>query len=197
MAELEATVKVKLDTDQAKAELQGFTKEGRATADRINEDVSGKRGRGGLGGGLGLGIGVGLGVQAARSVAGGLTAGFGDVFGELTSPFRAQADAFIGGPEARARARARQETTALFNRQVGESNNTDAAKQHFNNILESRIRAEELGASRINEALGGGRGVDSNGEGAIDKVINPIVTAIKEGFTDIISAVGGTGGGGR
>lgn len=190
MAQQKAKVRVKLDTSQAKAQLQGLAKEGEATAGRISDRLSkGSSISGNLAKGATLGAGFALGAGAIKSVGSTLTSGFSDVFSEGISGLTADFDGAIGAPDARARQRALEETRGIFAGSVGQTGQLSDARGYFNSVLKFR-QQEEAGKNRIQSELGGLGGKGGEREGIIGSVVDPLVGAIRDGFQGLIDFLG-------
>ena len=194
MAAKEAKVRVRIDTKQAKEGLRGLGKEGAAAAGRIGRDVGG-RGGGQAGGGLRrgfmLGAGLGLGVRAARAIEAG---SIGAVVGELFAGKAADFDKWIGAADSRGRKAARQEIVGSLAEITGRTKDTSDAAAVYNNILPRHLARSE-GAALIEQRLAGGRGSDPEGQGVLDKLLDPILSTIKSGFDDLVKTFGGHGRG--
>lgn len=108
----EVKIRVRLDTRQARGELDGFVREGAKTAGRVAGRLRRSVGRGlGL---VGAGAAVGTGLAAVRGAS---ASGLGDVIGEHFGALGAQIAETIFGSldeEARATKSAREETIQAF-----------------------------------------------------------------------------------
>lgn len=198
MAKQEAKVKLRIDTSKAKADLQQVTKEGEATTGRISRRMRERGGGGAAGGGLrGFGLGAGVGALSATAIGAGrraVSGGLGDVFGEVFAGATATADAFLGGPEARAKRQARDEAKVAFKSIVGREGFSPDMIDYHQTILRERFK-DEKGASDIEKFLTGGvEGSVKEAREVLDKLIDAIVGAIKEGFYEIISRALSFGG---
>lgn len=193
MAQQKAKVRVKLDTSQAKAQLQGLSKEGEATAGRISDRLSkGSSISGNLMKGASIGAGFALGSSAVKSVGSIVTGGIGDVFSERIGGLAADFDAAIGATDARARQRTLEETRGLFAQSVGERGSLSNATGYYNSVLKLR-RQEEQGKSRIQIELagsGGGKGKGSDADGLVGSIVDPIVGAVRDGFQGLLDLLG-------
>lgn len=188
----DAKVKVTLDTKKALEDLRTLIREGETAAGRISGKAQGK-GRGAAASDLGKGFGLGAGFALGRKIAGsvGIFSSIGDVVGEAFSGVRADFDAWSTAPLSRARSAARAETVQNFALQAYHSNSTTDAKSYFNTILRAKHIPQQQGASDINKALGGSRGVDPDLKGPLDKLIDAVVTEISDGFTSVLKALFG------
>jgi len=167
----EATVRLRLNTRQAKAELRDLNKEARKSSGRITSGI--RRAVGSGMGAVGLGGGIGLGLAAAR---GATQSGFGDVIGESFGAIGAQLnDFFLGDMDDKSRAirKAREETIAAFGFQAGAKEGIpDGAKQFFDNRV-SEFTQEEIGRSIFE------KNEDFRGP-AIDDILSRITTSLGE-----------------
>ncbi len=152
MADREVKIRVRLDTAEAKAELQGLVGAASAAGQRAFDSGAAGGGGGGSGGGatgfgiagalgggiraLGLGAGIGAGIGLARSAIGGAASGAaGDVFGEAFGPIGNAISQFMFGglpAEARAGSAAREEAIAAYGYQVGMNGDRSGAKSFYN-----------------------------------------------------------------
>ena len=158
---METKIRVRLDTRQAKSDLNSLTREGIATAGRV-----GSRLRGAVGAGLnrslgaiGLGGGVGAGLAAVR---GATESSFGDVIGEAFGGFGEEFERDLGlqnlGEQARASKSAREETIAAFALQAGQLGRVPpGAKAYFDQIRQIRAQ-EEAGRNIFEDPANGFRG---------------------------------------
>ena len=131
----EAKVRVRLDTKQAKADLEDLGKQGAGTAGRIG---SGIRGSFGLGSSMAGGAVGGFLESRARGIAGqfqgAASAGANDILGEYTNMVGAMAGKAIFGdlsPEARARSMARESTIQAFGPLGRDAHNNPSALRFF------------------------------------------------------------------
>lgn len=112
MGRSETKVRVRLDTRQAKGELQGFVRESARTAGKVAGGISAAVGRGiGL---VGVGGLIGTGLAAVKGPVG---SGIGDVLGEAFGGVGARISDWAMGdlaPEARASKSAREQTKNAF-----------------------------------------------------------------------------------
>lgn len=193
MAQQKAKVRVKLDTSQAKAQLQGLTKEGEVTAGRISDKLSkGSSISGNFSKGAALGAGLSLGAGALKSAGSSLRSGFGDVFSEGLSGFGADLAGAIGTPDARAARSAREETQNIFGASVGRTGSLTDATNYYNSVKKFKEQ-EEVGKNRIKSELGGvGRGNNKgkDSEGFVGSIVDPVVGAIRDGFQGIVDLLG-------
>lgn len=186
----EASVKVALDTEQAKRDLRELGKQGEATARRID----GRSGRGGAGGSLAKGFGLGAGFALGKRVAGsvGVFSAIGDVMENAFSGVTAKVDSAIGAPDARAKKSAREETVQNYALQVGMGSDLSQAKSFYNQVLNLKHRPQQEGAAALNSALGGDttrkKGED---KGVFDGFIDTIVGSIDSGFELLRSVISG------
>ena len=171
-----ATVKVRLDTRGAKADLKGLTKEGEATAARVNKDVGGF-GRAATMGAV-AGAGFGLAQRAASRVAGFMP----DVISEGTAGFRARIDDALGGVDARASRGAREDTKAAWSEIVGRMKDpqvTPEIRNYYNNVKGLK-EITERGNTEIDKAFGGD---------IIKDAFEGLTKTITEGFDKIKAAL--------
>jgi len=171
-----ATVKVRLDTRGAKADLKGLTKEGEATAARVNKDVGGF-GRAATMGAV-AGAGFGLAQRAASRVAGFMP----DVISEGTAGFRARIDDFLGGGDARAARGAREDTKAAWSEIVGRMKDptvTPEIRNYYNNVKGLK-EITERGNTALDKELGGD---------VIKDAFEGITKTITDGFQTIVKAL--------
>ena len=145
----EAKVRVRLDTSQAKAELDNLTHDAAKTAGKVGSWVRGKVSRGlGL---VGLGTAVGTGIAAIRGATEG---GIGDVFSEALSPLGTQLERALLGDlslDARASKAAREETIQAFGAIAGAQNRVPPeARSYFAAI--KGLRMQEENGRRLFEA---------------------------------------------
>ena len=186
----EAKVRIRLDTRQAKQDLKGITREGRATSGRVADSLrAGGSAIGGLARGLGIGAGIGAGIGIARRI---VADPISEVLGEATAGIRADFDALLGAPEARgkkaAREIAKQNLAELYQRE-------GISRKQLDSYYQQQLRMtmpREIGRTEIDRALGGGR--KEGDEEAADKAVNRIIEAINNGFQKIIDAVGAVSG---
>lgn len=149
MVRNETTIRVVLDTTQAKGELQGLTRRSAATIGRISSSLRQSVGRG-LGV-VGLGSGVGAGLAAVR---GATESGFGDAIGEAFGGIGAQiSQALLGNlpAEARAARSAREETIQAFGALVGETGEIPAGARNYFDQIRSLRQVEESGRLKIEQ----------------------------------------------
>lgn len=184
MAQGDAKIRVGIDTGPALRGLRDLGREGKATSGRINERLN----RGGAVEGFKVGAAAAFGFGLVKKTASAF-GGIGDIVSESTSGLRADFDSLVGGPKARAQKQAREQSRESFAFSVGLSGDTSDAKAFRNNILPNIQRREE-GRTRIDQALGGGRGLDDKDRSDVDKLITTIVEAIRDGFGSIISVIG-------
>lgn len=150
MAQDEAKVRVRLDTQQAKAELDDLGKKGQVATNRIGAGVR-RAVKGGLRA-IGLGAAIGAGVQAVRGAA---SSGLSDVVGEMFGGYGSQFESFVFGNlsvDARADRTAREETKAAFGMIVGAAGKDapipPGVKSWFDSVQSLRYQ-EELGKQII------------------------------------------------
>ena len=139
----ETRVKVRLDTGQAKADLDGLTREASRTAGRAGGRIRAAVGRGlGL---VGAGAAVGAGISAVR---GATESGVGDVIGEAFGGYGKQLEQFFLGnmaDGAKADRSAREATIQAFAAQVGANNGVipPGAKEYFDQVRSLHMEREE------------------------------------------------------
>ncbi len=182
MADSEATVKVRLDTKQARADLAALGVEAKAAAGRVtnklNAPAAGRGVSGGLGRGFGIGAAAGAGFGAAKGLARSLVGNpISEVVAEARSGIDATFAAGVGQPEARGRRRAREEARALF----GRSGDIQGAENHFNAIKGWRVE-EEKTMNEIDQRIGG---MDLRDTPA-GKMATDVIKAISDGFDKMI-----------
>lgn len=189
----EAVVRVRLDTGQAKRDLDDLLngKGGGGGVPGISPEGGGGGGGrgGGLGRGFGLGVGGALGLGAIKSSSMGA---LGDVAGEFIAPLGANlSNTFFGleDDRARARATAREQTIAAFGQLA--RTNKEGAYQHFLGL--SKIEEQkEFGASAIREDYRfyrGGDDFDERNNNFIDHIVSKVVGAIESGFNNIWNSI--------
>ena len=172
----EATIVVKLDTSEAERKLRGIGREGETAAARVSDSVTEKQGGSGGIGALALGTGIGIGVMGARAV------GRSAFFEGATAGLRAGLSDLVGGPEARASQRVREEAKATMGH-VAHTMGPSGIQEATRGIRQIYLQ-EEKGKSLIDQALGG--------EGAkavmtkVEESGRSAVGAIKSGFDSLI-----------
>lgn len=172
-----AEVKVDLDTDPAKAKLRELAKEGEATAGRVSNAAGG-----GLGRAATIGAIAGAGFGLAQRAASRLTSFAGDFISEGTAGNRAQLDALLQNPQARAAATAREQTKAAYAEYVGRMQTpqvTPEMRTYFNNVR-GIAELTERGNSVIDQELGGTMITDA---------LDVVKEAIMSGVERIVDAV--------
>ncbi len=187
-----ANVKVELDTKPAQKKLRDLSRQGEATARRVSGGT-GEGGTTGFGSGIVQGFGVGAGFGIGKKIAGsvGVFSAIGDVIGDATSGIVADIDAGITAPQARARKAARDETVQAFSLHAGLTGDTSGAKEYFNTILKAKHLPQQMGASQLNQALGGSRAVSPDLKGPLDRLLEGIIEKIGSGFDMILGALTG------
>jgi hypothetical protein len=160
----EAKVKVKLDTRQAKADIDALGKGGAAAAGRVNDRLNrpsgvaggGRAGRSPATGGpsvgrsFGAGAALGAGVAVGQGVFSFIKNRAAETIAEATSGTEAMLQAGLGVPEARGLRRTREEAKAIF----GRSGDVEGAVSWFNSVKGLRI-AEEKTNNEIDQRIGG------------------------------------------
>ena len=188
-----AKAKVRLDTKSAERKLRDIGKQGKAAAGRVQQKAN-EGGGVGFGGGFGLGAAAAVGVGAAKRAAGSMFGSVGDIIGEKTAGLRSIGDAALGGPEARGRKQAREETAdawAEIAARTGDGN-SPAIRAYHKNISDMRVKTEQ-GRNKVEQILThGGSTIDS--EDPFDKILDAIVGAIQDGFLNLITRLTGFGG---
>ena len=127
----EATVKLRLDTRQAKGDLRQLTKEADKTSGRIGGGIRRAVGKGM--GAVGLGGGIGAGLAAVR---GATSSGLGDVVGESFVQLGAQLNEFFLGDmddKARSIRQARESLKEAFGYQTGIHSRIPPGAENFFN----------------------------------------------------------------
>jgi len=189
----DAKIRVSLDTKSAEADLRDLGKQGEETAARINQQAKGGGGNTGAGGTFKKGAIAGVGFGLGRRIAGatGFMGSINEVISETFSGQAADFDKWVGAAKARATKGARDETaqnTALLAYHTGD---TTASKAYYDQVLQVKHMPQQIGAANIQKALGGGRGESPDGMGPIDKILENITGAIKDGFNGITKLIGG------
>lgn len=179
-----AKTRVKLDTRPAKERLREIGKEGKAAAGRVNESVN--RGRLGFGHGFGLGAAAAIGVGAARRAGGSMFGAIGDHISNLTAGTRAVFDAGLGGPTERGKKQAREETANAWAEIVARTGDAHASnvRNYYNQIKELRVKTEQ-GRNAVEQILTRS-GKPLSEDDPLDKVLQAIIDAIKDGFGQLI-----------
>ena len=190
MALDDARVRVRLDTDQAKAELADL--QGRA--EKTSGNVSGGIRRA-LRRGLGA-VGVGAAFQAGVStVKGATSSGFGDLVGELLSPLAAQLNETILGDlddEARATKAAREQLISSFGQVIGHTNNIPAGAQQLFDQTKQIMMEKERGRSLVEQDERFGLNTDP--KDVIARIIEGFGNAVKAGLQWFWQKLTGSGG---
>lgn len=141
MVNSDATIRVVLDTSQAKSELRDLVRQSAETSGRASSTLR-QRINQGLGV-VGLGTGIGAGVAAVR---GATESGIGDVIGESLGGLGAQlAQTFLGSldEDARATRSAREETIQAFGAIAGQTDRIPpGARDFFNQVKSVRLQEE-------------------------------------------------------
>jgi hypothetical protein len=175
----ETKVKVRLDTKQAKGELDGLVRRGKRSAGKITDNVRGVLGKG-LGA-VGLGAGIGTGISAIRSAT---QSGVGDIMSEQFGAYKAMAaDMFFGtlNEDAKASRSAREETIQAFGAIAGARGEIPPEARQFYNSIKTLRMEEERGRELFE--------MDSQFRGApIEKIIDRIMG----GFGEMVSEAIGT-----
>lgn len=170
----ETKVKVRLDTRQAKGQLQGLVRESASAAGKVASGIRSTVSKG-LGA-VGFGAAVGTGIQAVR---GATQSGTGDVIGEALGGIGHQvAEFFLGdlNEDARASRAAREETIQAFGALAGARGEIPpGAKQFFEGVKTLRLQEEK--GRELFEADGKFRGPG----------IGDIVDRIMKGVGELVS----------
>ncbi len=180
----EVLVRVRLDTKQAKAELDVLRKEGKKTGEEVGRGL-----RGTLSAGLratGAGAAFGVGLQAVQSATRG---GVGDILGESFGLWSAKlADWTLGdlAVDARATVRAREEVSQTFAYVSGVRDGIPPqARAIFEQIKTVRLHQEKgLMMFQMDEAMRG-----PGLEEASNKIADRLATALKDGLRDFFSSI--------
>lgn len=149
----DATIKVRLDTREAKGDLRGLVRSGQRAAGSIGGTAAGlARGIGGFGlARLGaIGAAVGGAFAIGRPLLGSTFSGIGDVTGEALGGIGAQINEFFLGDlddKARASKRAREETIAAFGIIAGQQGQIPKGAEAFFNQIKALRTQEERGRS--------------------------------------------------
>lgn len=170
----DATIKVRLDTKPAQAELRSLGKEGQAAAERVSANVN--KSDPTTGGLFGAGIGAGLGGRAKGVVKDIFARGIADAKALLLMKPLAVADAKLLGPEARGIREGANEVRDTFSYQVQQSGSTKDALQHFGNRLPYHTGLQK-GANQIDQDIG---------QMLLDQGVKKIIEAVGENADKII-----------
>jgi hypothetical protein len=209
----DAKIRVVLDTRQAEQDLHDLGREGENTASRVGQNTrggggggggggrggggrgagGGSRGGGGSGGMFRKGAMAGFGFGVGRRISGavGIMGSIGEVVTETFSGQAADFDKWIGAAKARAMKGAREETAQNMALMTYHTGDTEAAKSYYNQVLQVKHLPQQMGGAEIQKRLAGGRAESPDGMGLIDKLIDRITGAVKDGFNGIIGALGG------
>ena len=193
----EAKVRVRIDTQQAKADMASLGRSGKEAAgrvgDRLNKPsaaagrgggIKGRPGGGGrIGGGLGLGVGLGMGIGIASSVGKAALSPIGEVVAEGRVGFDAIAADAVGAPEARGKRRAREEARSIF----GRSGDPEGAVGYYESTKDWRIQQEKA-MNQIDQRIGGKELVED-----AKALSSSVVGAITTGFDRLIELIGTIG----
>ena len=147
----ETRIRVRLDTSQAKAEMDNLTRKGAATAKglsaKVRQSVGSELGKFGSGALVGAAIG-----SVASGLKGSTTAGFGDLISEVTDPLGARLNDYLLGTaddEARARRSAREEVSQAFSSIIGQTGTIPPQVYTYFDHLSGIKLYEEKGKSLI------------------------------------------------
>lgn len=186
----ETKIRVRLDTSQAKAEMEGLKRKGAATSKSLSAKVRESLGSslGGFSASALAGGAVGGAVGALRGSSAG---GAGDILGDTFGPIGAQLnELFLGSAddEARARRTARDDTVQTFAAVVGQSGVVGPqVKTYFDQVSGIELQ-KERGKSLIESdpRFGGNETTDF-----IDKLATAIGDAIGTAFTSLFGPLVG------
>ena len=189
----EAKVRVRLDTANARKDLEELAK--MAEGVRVPRGGGGpgspSTGEGGGGPGLFQSLGIGAGIATGAALVGSVSrSSFGDVAGEFLGPIAANlSNAIFGEQDDRARAQraAREQTIQTFGSHA--QYNREAALNYYNQIAELNLNKEK-GASAIREDPRFYQG-DRNAKSLTDLLAEAISKAISDGFRNIQSFLEG------
>lgn len=139
---METKVKLRIDTRQAKSELNSLVRESKSSASKVAAGIRSTVGKG-LGA-VGFGAAAGTGMAAVR---GATQSGVGDVVGEALGGIGAQvAEFFLGDLDEKSRASksAREETIQAFGAIAGARGEIPpAAREFFTNVRSLRLQEEK------------------------------------------------------
>ena len=183
MAIEEMTVRVRLDTRQAKADLRGIGKEGLAASRRVGG--GGREVSGGVARGFASGLGIGAGLGFAKRFLGGI---IGDPIAaakrEAASGFRAKVEGALGVPEAMARKTRREILKDQFLISAGDPAGQARMVSHAEAILPQLI-AKETSDNLIDQIIGGYSPEEVRSAGT------RIGNTIRDGMQDLVNALFG------
>lgn len=148
----EAKVRVRIDTAQAKADLQGLTQNAAAAGGRIGDSVRSAFGRGIQS----INPVSGVGGATASALRSPLQTGVSDVVGEAFGGWGVAAERFfLGdmGAEARAARSAREDTIATFGTVAGMTGRVPQAARNYFEQLTSLNMNQEKGRMMLEEQL--------------------------------------------
>lgn len=161
---METKIRVRLDTAQAKSDLNSLSREGLRAAGRVGNQLraSVSTGLGRTLGAVGLGGGIGAGLAAVR---GATESSFGDVIGEAFGGIGFDLEqTLLGdlGEKARADKAAREETISAFGLIAGQTGRVPpGAKAYFDQIRSIRAQ-EEAGRKIFEDPANGFRSVSAS-----------------------------------
>lgn len=173
----ETKVRLKLDTEQAKAEMNSLMKDATKMAGRIGSGIRSTVGKG-LGY-VGLGGAIGTGMAAVQSAT---QSGVGDIVGESLGGLGARMQEFFLGDlpqDARASKAAREETIQAFGAIAGHTGKVPPqAAQYFASVKSLRMEEEQGRHLFEKDDQYRGKGMEE----IIDKICTAIGGYIKSGI---------------
>jgi hypothetical protein len=181
----ETKVKVRLDTRQAKGELNNLSRDSKRTAGKLGQNIRSVVGRGMSAVGLGAGIGAGI-----SAVKGAAASGVGDIISESTGAYAEMAQQMIFGDMregARASRRAREETIQAFGAIAGARNEIPPeARQFYNSDQEPAHgrRARPRRCSRPTRMMRG-PGIEK----IIDRIMSGFGKMVSDAMTRLVDAL--------
>jgi hypothetical protein len=179
MARDEAVVRVRLDTSQAKADLEALVKQSEGTSGRVGDNIRESLGRG-LGIAAASGAAFGAGFSAIRAAAtSDVGSGFGDITGEVFNSWGARLNEWLLGDIddlARARTTSRNFMIENFAQTYQHHGKTEGMMNIFDSVT-ARELLREQGVSALKR--------DFPSDDLIEKMLERIVGAIRDGIRDV------------
>lgn len=180
----ETKVKVRLDTRQAKGELNNLSRDSKRTAGKLGQNIRSVVGRGMSAVGLGAGIGAGI-----SAVKGAATSGAGDIISESVGAYAEMAQQMIFGDMregARASRTAREETIQAFGAIAGSRGEIPPEARQFYASIKSLRMDEEKGRTLFEaDPMMRGPGIEK----IIDRITSGLGEMLNDAMTRLLGAL--------
>lgn len=184
----ETKIRVRLDTTQAKSEMDQLERRGEKASKSLSQKIRSKVW--GATGGFAIGAAAGGTVAALRGATG---SGVGDLVGDTFAPFGAQLNELIFGKlddEARAAKAAREELIAAFGTQTGIEGSVPGGASAFFDQMKALRLQEERGRSLIEQDTRFGGGEVASLIERLPKLVGEEVGAALAPIRDLLSTLG-------